>query len=218
MNLDPNRRMVPFVIGKIVVVQILLNWPFMNYGWNVLQHVSSIYHSMGVSCWLAALELICYCFVRFSFLQYVVGKIVVSADTIIFYDSWNTGSMQLKEPSKYNFAILEAARKYFVWKIYLLCFSRSIMTLCLQVSILITVPLRRGMMVCVSHVLGYTAGTRQEMCMGNRLGQPGGFLHFPVCCKPNYPGFGLFNFGQLYLLGARSNWNTINQCLNSCLS
>jgi hypothetical protein len=33
------------------------------------------------------------------------------------------------------------------------------MTLCLQVSILITVPLRRGMMVCVSHVLGYTAGT-----------------------------------------------------------
>jgi hypothetical protein len=32
MNLDPNRRIVPFVIGKIVVVQIWLNWPFMNYG------------------------------------------------------------------------------------------------------------------------------------------------------------------------------------------
>jgi hypothetical protein len=78
--------------------------------------------------------------------------------------------MQLIESSTYDFAILEAARKYFVWKIYLLCFSKSIMTLCLQVSILITVPLRRGMMVCVSHVLGYTAGTRREMCTGNRLG------------------------------------------------
>ncbi len=162
-------------------------------------------------------ELICYCFLRFSFLQYVVGKIVVSANTIIFFDSWNTGSMQLIEPSKYDFSKLEAARKYFVWKIYLLCFSRSIMTLCLQVSILVTVPLRRRMMVCVSHVLGHTAGTRQEMCMGNRLGQPGGFLHFPLCCKPNYPDFGLFNFGQLYLLGGRSDWNTINQCLNSGL-
>jgi len=105
MNLDPNRRIVSFVIGKIAVVQIWLNWPFMNYGWNVLQHVSSIYYSMGVSCWLAcALELICYCFLRFSFLQYVIGKIVVSADTIIFYDSWNTGIMQLIAPSKYNFA------------------------------------------------------------------------------------------------------------------
>jgi hypothetical protein len=89
--------------------------------------------------------------------------------------------------SKYDFSILEIRRKYFFGK----SISYVLVDIVSSSFPSYYIPLKRGMMVCVSHVMDYLVGIRHKTCIGNMLKQFGGFLHSPLCCKLNYPKFGL---------------------------